>query len=121
MNNQQLLDKLDRTAEMLSNTLIQLTRSSDLDEETTSGSESSNSAGLATVSTSGIQMTNTYTMQLIKGVQDLLVLTRTIREKWVLNQMPDQGNSASQMSAENLQEYKDLIENSMNAILKDMR
>lgn len=66
-------------------------------------------------------MANTYTMQLIKGVQDLLVITRTIREKWVLDQMPESQDAESVDDEKTLDEYKNLIDQSMQTILQEMR
>ena len=39
-------------------------------------------------------MINNHTRQLIKSVQDLLILTRTIRETWLLNQIPNNSRNS---------------------------
>lgn len=99
MSNQALFEKLDQTSELLSVKLAQLIRLSSL--ENMDDNDDDNSPGIDTGSsnnttsetdisaaTSGVMMVNSQTMQLIKGVQDLLLLTRSIREKWILNQIP---------------------------------
>lgn len=87
MSNQALYEKLDQTCEVLSTKLIELVKLSSIDGPDGEGSE----AGLSetSVATTGVMVINSQTMQLIKRVQDLLVLTRSIREKWLLNQIPE--------------------------------
>lgn len=92
MNNQVLLDKLDRTTDIISRSLIQLVNLSSINCVSDNGSPETNELidSTVTIATTGVTMVNTYTMQIIKGVQDLLVITRSIREKWVLSQFPDE-------------------------------
>lgn len=83
MSNQALLEKLDRTTETLSYTLAQIVKLSSIshDDDTVDST--------STLSTMGVTMVNAHTMQLVRGIQDLLVITRSIREKWVLGQVPE--------------------------------
>lgn len=87
MSNQALYEKLDQTCEVLSTKLIELVKLSSIDGPEGDGSEASLSE--TSVATTGVMLVNSQTMQLIKRVQDLLVLTRSIREKWLLNQIPE--------------------------------
>ncbi|AET39456.1 Srb6p Ecym_4402 [Eremothecium cymbalariae DBVPG len=94
MSNQALLDKLDRTTETLAQTLSQLVRLSSIDDPGSADSSEGNateisSSSTASLATTSILMVHSQTMQLIKGIQDLLIITRSIRETWVLGQVPD--------------------------------
>ncbi|QEU60971.1 Srb6 [Kluyveromyces lactis] len=120
MSNQVLLDKLDRTTETLSNTLIHLAKLSDIEFGGKDTEQPRSSSGLATVSSSGVQMSNNYTMQLIKGIQDLLVITRSIREKWVLSQLPENEELSMFESEETLEKCRKLVQESMETLLNDM-
>ncbi|AMD20678.1 HDL066Cp [Eremothecium sinecaudum] len=94
MSNQSLLDKLDRTTEVLSQTLSQLVKLSSIDHSRLEGADSNehedNEDSVATIATTGVMLVHSHTLQLIKGVQDLLVITRSIREKWVLGQVTNE-------------------------------
>ncbi|SCW01140.1 LAFE_0D05974g1_1 [Lachancea fermentati] len=97
MSNRALLEQLDRTTEMLSNSLTQLVKySSILSEEESGAAQREMADSIASVSSEGVAMINTQTMQLIKGIQDLLVMTRSIREKWLLSQVPEKKESEQQ-------------------------
>ena len=105
MSYQALFERLDQSLEILSLKLAELIKLASIQEvdtdiqnyNTTKNSNntsfSSNpnvtiSSDLA-VATDGVSMVNNHTHQLIKSVQDLLILTRTIREAWLLNQIPN--------------------------------
>lgn len=109
MSNQALFEKLDQTTEILSVKLGELVKLASLDDNETS---------MGSVSTNGLLMVNSQTMQLVKGIQDLLVLTRNIREKWLLNQIPEQGITNPQIS-QDPQQLEDLLEKGMQEILGD--
>ncbi|GMM57699.1 hypothetical protein DAKH74_043150 [Maudiozyma humilis] len=108
MSNQALYEKLDQTTEQLSVRLAQLIKLSALenaddndDDDGNSPNNANNNGGALTsetdisVATSGVMLVNSQTTQLIKGIQDLLLLTRSIREKWILNQIPEKLNAES--------------------------
>lgn len=107
MSNQALFEKLSQTSELLSVKLAQLIRLSSIenvdenDDDTNSpnGNNTDNKSVTEetdiSVATSGVMLLNSQTMQLIKGVQDLLLLTRNIREKWILNQIPEKPESST--------------------------
>lgn len=105
---QALSERLDQSLEILSvklAELIKLTAIQEIDVDiqnynnkkinnnNISNNSSTNSDNIIssdlTVATDGVSMVNNHTRQLIKSVQDLLVLTRTIRETWLLNQIPN--------------------------------
>ncbi|GAV54158.1 hypothetical protein ZYGR_0AK06600 [Zygosaccharomyces rouxii] len=109
MSNQALFEKLDQTTEILSTKLGELVKLASLDDAETS---------MGSVSTNGLLMVNSQTMQLVKGIQDLLVLTRNIREKWLLNQIPEQGTTNPQVS-QDPEQLENLLEKSMQEILGD--
>lgn len=111
MSNQALFEKLDQTTEILSTKLGELVKLASLDDSETS---------LGSVSTNGLLMVNSQTMQLVKGVEDLLVLTRSIREKWLLNQIPEQGITNAQIS-QDPEKLENLLENCMQEILGEDR
>lgn len=94
MSNQALLDKLDRTTEVLSQALSHLVKLSSIDQSKLESSELGKGEGsehsIATIATTGVMIVHLNTFQLIKGVQDLLVITRSIREKWVLEHISDE-------------------------------
>ncbi|CAL9734039.1 mediator of RNA polymerase II transcription subunit 22 [Monosporozyma servazzii] len=108
MSHQALLERLDQSLELLSVKLAELikltavedTEEQDLDENNSNANniESQLSSDL-TVATAGVSMVSSHTQQLIKGVQDLLSLTRTIRETWLLNQIPNNSRDESQEEA----------------------
>lgn len=87
MSNQALLEKLDQTCEVLSTKLIELVKLSSIDGPEGDGSDPALSE--TSIATTGVTLVNSQTMQLIKRVQDLFILTRSIREKWLLNQIPE--------------------------------
>ncbi|CCK72729.1 Srb6p KNAG_0L01080 [Huiozyma naganishii CBS 8797] len=105
MNNEAFLEKLDATVEVLSVRLAELVRSAGTER----GSSSADDAGgindaedsaeggapMLSNATQGSMMVHSQSAQLVKGVQDLLVLTRGLRERWLLNQLPErvQGDS----------------------------
>lgn len=107
MSNQALFEKLSQTSELLSVKLAQLIRLSSIenvdenDDDTNSPNGNNTDDKSVTeetdisVATSGVMLLNSQTMQLIKGVQDLLLLTRNIREKWILNQIPEKPESST--------------------------
>ncbi|AAS54738.1 AGR248Cp [Eremothecium gossypii ATCC 10895] len=90
MSNQVLLDKLDRTTESLSQALAQLVKLSSIDRASadSDGDNDGTTDSITSVATNGVMMVHAHTTQLIRGVQDLLVITRAIRETWVLGQIP---------------------------------
>lgn len=100
MSTQALYEKLDHISEILSVKLAELVRlaalenseDDDADQDMYSESNEKMKPDISTATT-GVMMINNQTTQLIKGVQDLLVLTRSIREKWLLNQIPEQRES----------------------------
>lgn len=109
MSNQALFEKLDQTTEILSTKLGELVKLASLDDAETS---------MGSVSTNGLLMVNSQTMQLVKGIQDLLVLTRNIREKWLLNQIPEQGTADPEISQDPGQ-LESLLEKCMQEVLGD--
>ncbi|CAI4914473.1 ATV_HP_G0106560.mRNA.1.CDS.1 [Saccharomyces cerevisiae] len=89
MSNQALYEKLEQTRTILSVKLAELINMTTIadrndDDEDSFAQENSELA----VATTSVMMVNNQTMQLIKNVQDLLILTRSIKEKWLLNQIP---------------------------------
>ncbi|QHS71810.1 Srb6p [Saccharomyces paradoxus] len=89
MSNQALYEKLEQTRTILSVKLAELINMTTIadrndDDEDSFAQENSELA----VATTSVMMVNNQTMQLIKNVQDLLSLTRSIKEKWLLNQIP---------------------------------
>ncbi|SCV01076.1 LANO_0F10022g1_1 [Lachancea nothofagi CBS 11611] len=94
MSDRGLLEQLDRTTETLSHSLTHLVKYASItedkgDEEDEHGTQEIPESTVRT-STAGLMMVNAQTAQLIRGVQDLLVMTRNIREKWLLTQIPDE-------------------------------
>lgn len=87
MSNQGLYEKLDQTCDVLSTKLIELVKLSSIDGPEGDGSDAALSE--VSIATTGVMLVNSQTMQLIKRVQDLFILTRSIREKWLLNQIPE--------------------------------
>ena len=137
MSNQVLLEKLDQTAELLSVKLAQLIKLSALqsgdENDDDTNNRDTNTYGLSnnpnrtipemefdesdiSIATSGITMVHNQTMQLIKGVQDLLVLTRSIRERWLLNQIPDQGLNTRHTEIDH-EELKQLLDQCIQEII----
>ncbi|KAM3162552.1 Mediator of RNA polymerase II transcription subunit 22 [Lachancea thermotolerans] len=104
MSNRGLLEQLERTTETLSHSLSNLIKYSSVAKERDdedSGEQHELPESTAKNSTSGLMMVNAQTAQLIKGIQDLLVMTRSIREKWLLTQIPDEGvDSQSELDYE---------------------
>lgn len=93
MSNIGLLEQLDRTTENLSQSLINIVRHSSTARDRDHDDEDHRHElpeSTAKNSTAGLMMVNAQTAQLIKGIQDLLVMTRNIREKWLLTQIPDE-------------------------------
>ncbi|GMM56258.1 Srb6 protein [Maudiozyma humilis] len=128
MSNQALYEKLDQTTEQLSVRLAQLIKLSALenaddndDDDGNSPNNANNNGGALTsetdisVATSGVMLVNSQTTQLIKGIQDLLLLTRSIREKWILNQIPEKLNAES-TSIDN-EELEALLDSCMAEII----
>lgn len=106
MSNQALFEKLDQTSELLSAKLIELIKLSAIEQQNNDPADTP--ASELAIATNGVTLVNNQTMQLIKGVKDLLVLTRSIREKWLLNQIPeDQMNQESEVDTEHLRELLD--------------
>ncbi|CAI4055974.1 hypothetical protein SKDZ_02G3590 [Saccharomyces kudriavzevii ZP591] len=94
MSNQALHEKLEQTRAILSVKLAELINMTAIadrnnDDEDSFTQENSELA----IATTSVMMVNNQTMQLIKNVQDLLSLTRSIKEKWLLNQIPVMGHS----------------------------
>lgn len=128
MSNQALYEKLDQTTEQLSVRLAQLIRLSALenvdendDDDGSSPSNENNTGGSLTsetdisVATSGVMLVNSQTTQLIKGIQDLLLLTRSIREKWILNQIPEKLNTEA--AGIDYEELGSLLDTCMDEII----
>ncbi|CCH63159.1 hypothetical protein TBLA_0J01640 [Henningerozyma blattae CBS 6284] len=108
MSNQVLKERLNQTIELISTRLEELiklaaigTLNLEEEEENSYGSNNSSNAGTNSnsnllvennseinIATTSLSMVNTQTMQLIKGIEDLLVLSRNIKEKWLLTQIP---------------------------------
>ncbi|CCF59317.1 hypothetical protein KAFR_0G02850 [Kazachstania africana CBS 2517] len=121
MSDQVLLEKLDQTTETLSVKLAELIRLSGLDNgvEETDGNENNidNQTDLS-IATTGVTIMNTQNTQLIKGVQDLLTLTRSIREKWLLNQIPEQDEGPKDsLKNTNHEGLESLLDKSMKEIV----
>lgn len=110
MSNQALSEKLDQTTEILSTKLGELVKLASLDDD-------ENDPSLSAVSTNGLLMVNSQTMQLVKGVQDLLVLTRSIREKWLLNQIPEQGATSAPEFVQEPEELEQLLDRCMQEVI----
>ncbi|CAI4037483.1 hypothetical protein SMKI_02G3600 [Saccharomyces mikatae IFO 1815] len=96
MSNQALYEKLEQTRTILSVKLAELINMTTIadrndDDEDSFAQENSELA----IATTSVMMVNNQTMQLIKNVQDLLSLTRSIKEKWLLNQIPVMEHSES--------------------------
>lgn len=113
MSNQALFEKLDQTTELLSTKLIELIRLSSIEDPDDDSAE--NAISEISVATTGVTMVNNQSMQLIKGVQDLLVLTRNIREKWLLNQIPEQ--QAADATEIEPSELEDLLEKCIQEVI----
>lgn len=115
MSNQALFEKLDQTTELLSTKLIELIRLSSIEDPDDDSAE--NPISEISVATTGVTMVNNQSMQLIKGVQDLLVLTRNIREKWLLNQIPEQ--QEAEATEIDPSELEDLLERCIQEVIGD--
>lgn len=116
MSNQALYEKLDQTCEVLSTKLIEIVKLSSIDG--VDGEDPEANLSETSVATTGVMLVNSQTMQLIKRVQDLLVLTRSIREKWLLNQIPEHtGGGAESLDAE---ELSNLLEKCIQEITGDV-
>lgn len=115
MSNQALFEKLDQTTELLSTKLIELIRLSSIEDPDDDSGE--NPISEISVATTGVTMVNNQSMQLIKGVQDLLVLTRNIREKWLLNQIPEQ--QEAEATEIDPSELEDLLERCIQEVIGD--
>ena len=113
MSYQALSERLDQSLEILSVKLAELIKLTSIQEVDTDfqnyNNTKNNSTNLSngsdttsddtipsdlTVATDGVSMINNHTRQLIKSVQDLLILTRTIRETWLLNQIPNNSRNS---------------------------
>ena len=127
MSNHALFEKLSQTSELLSVKLAQLIRLSsieNLDENdddidspngnNTDGKPLTEETDIS-MATSGVMLLNSQTMQLIKGVQDLLLLTRNIREKWILNQIPEKPEISSKSI--NYEELDSLLQKCVDEII----
>ncbi|AQZ13266.1 SRB6 (YBR253W) [Zygosaccharomyces parabailii] len=110
MSNQALFEKLDQTTEILSTKLGELVKLASLDPD-------ENDTSLNAISTTGLLMVNSQTMQLVKGVQDLLVLTRNIREKWLLNQIPEQGTTSGSEVVQDPAELEELLDQCLQEVI----
>ena len=122
MSNQALYEKLGQTTELISTKLAELIRLSSIEDSQDDDKNdhdmlqsNDNNQGNSEISTAttSVLMVNNQSIQLIKGVQDLLILTRSIREKWLLNQIPEETNSEPQIDVD---ELKDLL----NACTKEI-
>lgn len=130
MSHQSLFERLDQSLELLSVKLAELikltavedTEEQDSDENSSNANtiESQLSSDL-TVATASVSMVSNHTQQLIKGVQDLLSLTRTIRETWLLNQIPNNSRDESQEEAVareiNYDHLQQLLDTAIDAII----
>lgn len=90
MSSQTLRERLNQTIDLISTRLEELIRlaaigSVNPEDEEDSNPDDNSDVNIATTS---LMMVNTQTMQLIKGIEDLLVLSRSIKEKWLLTQIP---------------------------------
>ncbi|CCD25172.1 Srb6p NDAI_0E03550 [Naumovozyma dairenensis CBS 421] len=127
MNNQALFEKLDQTVELLSLKLAELIRLSSIDNPESANdnidSGSMNSGMLEAqdsniaIATTSMTMVYGQTMQLIRGVQDLLVMTRGMREMWLLNQIPDQDKQNDNARSINHEELASLLNTCMQEII----
>ncbi|CCE94132.1 Srb6p TDEL_0H02730 [Torulaspora delbrueckii] len=113
MSNQGLYGKLDQTCDVLSTKLIELVKLSSIDGPEGDGSDAALSE--ASIATTGVMLVNSQTMQLIKRVQDLFILTRSIREKWLLNQIPERSTQQGVGPAE----LEQLLDQCMQQIAGD--
>ncbi|CEP60599.1 Srb6p LALA0_S01e14664g [Lachancea lanzarotensis] len=117
MSDKGLLEQLNRTTETLSHSLTNLIRyasiSTEKDDEEHGAQELPEST--SKTSTGGLMMVSGQTAQLIRGIQDLMVMTRNIREKWVLTQIPDE-KADSQQELE-MAKCADLLEEWSKAVL----
>lgn len=115
MSNQALYEKLDQTSEILSTKLIELVKLSSIEGPEGEGSEAALSE--ASTATTGVVLVHSQTMQLIKRVQDLFILTRSIREKWLLNQIPER--SPEEIEGVDPLELEQLLDQCMQQIAGD--
>lgn len=104
-----MLEKLNQTSELLSVKLAELVKLASMvrDEDNVEYEQA--------MVTNGLMMVNSQTLQLIRGVQDLILLTRSIREKWLLTQIPKQGQDQDV----DHEELTRLLETCVNEIIND--
>ncbi|KAL3235131.1 Mediator of RNA polymerase II transcription subunit 22 [Nakaseomyces bracarensis] len=107
MSNQALLEKLNQTSELLSVKLAELVKLASMVKD------DDNVEYEQAMVTNGLMMVNNQTLQLIRGVQDLILLTRSIREKWLLTQIPEQ----QQDQEVDHEELTRLLESCVNEII----
>ncbi|CAI4059283.1 hypothetical protein N7582_001332 [Saccharomyces uvarum] len=118
MSNQALYEKLEQTRTILSvklAELINMTTIADRDNDDDDSFAQENSE--LAIATSSVMMVNNQTMQLIKNVQDLLSLTRSIKEKWLLNQIPVMGHSEEARFDEN--QIEQLLDNCIKSFIAE--
>lgn len=115
MSNQALFEKLDQTTELLSAKLIELIKLSSIEQADNENADTAVSD--IAIATTGVTLVNNQTMQLVKGVKDLLVLTRSIREKWLLNQIPEHQTDEKDMM--DTDELQDLLARCINEIVNE--
>ncbi|SCV04348.1 LAME_0H17722g1_1 [Lachancea meyersii CBS 8951] len=98
MSDKGLLEQLNRTTETLSHSLTNLIRYSSISRERDDDEHETYDVpeSIAKTSTAGLMMVNAQTAQLVRGIQDLMVMTRGIREKWLLTQIPDEKTDSQQ-------------------------
>ncbi|CAI1932722.1 hypothetical protein SEUBUCD646_0D04580 [Saccharomyces eubayanus] len=118
MSNQALYEKLEQTRTILSvklAELINMTTIADRDDDDDDSFAQENSE--LAIATGSVMMVNNQTMQLIKNVQDLLSLTRSIKEKWLLNQIPVMGHSEKARFDEN--QIEQLLDNCIKSFIAE--
>ncbi|CCE62306.1 hypothetical protein TPHA_0C01500 [Tetrapisispora phaffii CBS 4417] len=117
MSNQVLYERLGQSTELISTKLIELIKYSSVDETLEENEDKFQENSKITSATTSILMVNNQTTQLIKGIQDLLVLSRTIREKWLLNQIPEETTEQEGIDKQELDNLKELLKKTMNEIV----
>ncbi len=108
-----MLETLNQTTELLSVKLAELAKLASMETN-----EDTEDCQLSVV-TNGLMMVNNQTLQLVRGVQDLILLTRNIREKWLLTQIPEQLTPKEQDSI-NHEELTELLESCVSEIISDV-
>lgn len=117
------MEKLNQTVEILSVRLAELIRLSSIENPSSMDDDDDNidiqDSNLA-IATSSTMMVNSHTMQLIRGVQDLLALTRNMREKWLLNQIPEQNQRQEDTNSKvDHEELATILEKTMQEIVNE--